>query len=167
MSQITLVSVVRDILDCAKIRILQEDPAWSGRVCMNPYSVPTYDDCCGGQLQGTITRYYPYQTFPIDNDGLDPCHAGQLAADVTIGVYDCFQGVANRGGSRSCEDLDIATNKVTLQAAAVWSGVLCCLSELDIDWVFRSQAPIGNDQGGCIGSELTLTLGLMNGCQCD
>lgn len=166
MSQPVIVSVVRDLLECAKLRILQDDPAWSGRVCMNPYSAPTLDDCCDGQLQGTITRYYPYEQFPIDNDGLNPCHTGQMAADVTIGIYDCFTGMTGRGGARSCEDLDIATNRVTIQAAAVWAGVVCCLNELDIDWVIRSQAPIGNDQGNCVGSELTLTLGLMSGCPC-
>ena len=168
MSQNSLVSIVRDLIECARMRVLQEDPTWSGRVCMNPYSTPTYDDCCNGQIQGTITRYYPFDTFPIDNDGLRPCDTGQLAADVTIGIYDCFSGMGPRGGPKSCEDLDSATDKVTVQAAAVWQGVLCCLQEMEnVDYVFRSQAPLDNEQGGCIGTELTITIGIWSGCQCD
>lgn len=166
MSQLTIGSIVKDLLQCGKAELLKHDPAWSGRVCMNPYSTPTLDDCCGGQLQGTITRYYPYEVFPIDNDGLNPCHLGLMAADVTIGVYDCFQGLGNRGGARSCEDLEEAFDRVTVQGAAVWQGVLCCLNELEIDWVYRSQAPIDNEQGSCIGTELILTLGVGSGCGC-
>jgi len=166
MSQLDVVNVMRDLLECARAEVQRQDNTWDGRLCMNPYSVPTRDDCCGGQIQGTIVRYFSFDTFPLDQITSTPCNAFGMAADVVISIYDCFTGMGQHGQPRDCVSLDNATDLVTVQAAAVWNGVLCCLNEMDIDWLFRSQLILDNEQGGCIGSDLSLTLGVGFGCPC-
>lgn len=165
--QLAVVDLTRELLECARVALVEDDPGWNGRICMSPYSVPTRDECCGGALQGTIERYFPSSVFPQDEFELQPCNAGLLAADIVISVADCFVGMGPRGGARSCAELDDATDRITVQSAVVWSAVLCCLQpKPDVEWMFRSQTPFDNEQGGCIGSDLRITVGVTTGCGC-
>jgi hypothetical protein len=161
-----ITDLVRSLLECARQELVELDPTWEGRVCMNPYSVPTRDDCCKGQLQGTIGRYYPSTAFPIEDFVAQPCQAGYFVADVTISILDCLVGMGHHGEALPCDKLDDAHDQMVQQAQAVWKGVTCCLMATDVEWVFRSQTPLDNEQGGCMGTDLAITVGIPVGCPC-
>lgn len=166
VDHLIITDTVRSLLECARVELVLQNPAWEGRVCMNPYSVPTRDDCCDGQLQGTIERWFPSSEFPLEDFTVPPCNAGYLAADVVVSVLSCFIGMEDHGDARSCEALDEAHDVMVKEAQAVWKGITCCLLNTDIEWIFRSQIPIDNQQGGCMGSDLAFTIGIPMGCLC-
>jgi hypothetical protein len=133
---------------------------------MNPYSIPTRDDCCEGQLQGTIARWYPSSAFPLEDFTTNPCNAGYFVADVIISVVACLVGMGHRGDPLSCDQLDEAHDQMVTEAQAVWRGITCCLLETDVEWIFRNQTPLDNEQGGCMGTDLLFTIGIPAGCPC-
>lgn len=142
------------------------------RVCVVPGSI-AWDECPCGQLAIAVTRTYPSAQFPreLGGDGLTDqtqCGWPYMIADLTVQAVRCAPSPNERGEPPSCDALAYSSQIVLADAHAVMAGIRCKLADLESDrtiedYVIRPTTFIG-PQGGCVGSELGLTVGVNYGC---
>jgi hypothetical protein len=163
-----LTRLTQELLDCTCAAL---EKTACGCPCYAFVSAGTvaWDKCCdGGQLWVGIDRIYAYDRFPAPATGAIMC-SPPLAADIVIGVLRCAPTLSDQGEPPSAEALSASSAQVYEDAYAVVNGVLCCLvpTQRERLFVMGNQRPLG-PQGGCVGSELRLTVALVDpppGCE--
>jgi len=115
-------------------------------------SIP-YDDCCG-MLVVAPERVYLSANFPDESPSLDLCPF--VAVEVVVLLQRCVPVVSERGRAPSPATLDAAYATLLGDSAVIWNA-LTSFDEWDV--ANLSQAWSGAE-GGCIGIETRLTVGL-------
>jgi hypothetical protein len=128
---------------------------------------PAHDDCCDGQLVVWFERIYPSAAFPDEDLRPVVCAGAQTAIVVNVEVVRCAPTYDANGNPPSSAALLASARETNVDARAIWTSVLCCLRLRKDEWsaIVNQQAPIG-PQGGCVGSRLTVTVGVLDGCEC-
>lgn len=171
MDDPVLFDLAAEILACARAELELTSAGAPERSCVHVGEV-AHDDCCdppGGQLSVTITRVYPSSSFPDDDSTtLPPCGPPFAAVDLTVQIVRCAPGMSDDGKPPTCAEIEAGARVAYLDARAIWKGVRCCLMAMPLDRtsVVGEQTFIG-PEGGCQGSSLTITIGLIDGCECD
>jgi hypothetical protein len=141
------------------------------RSCVYPGAV-AWDECQCGQLSVTILQTWPATTFPGDpatgSATLGSCAVPYVSAQLVIQVARCAPNPDN-AGRVSCADLEQGARMLAEDAMAIREAAFCGLQFLkdrDDDFIVRGQVTIG-PEGGCMGVEQSVVVGVMVGCQAD
>jgi hypothetical protein len=156
-----LTRLTQELLDCT-CSALEKTQCGCPDYAFVSAGVVAYDHCCdGGQLWVGIDRVFAYDRFPAPA-GILNC-TPPLAADIVIGILRCAPTLNDKGEAPSAETLTASSAQVYEDAYAVVQGVLCCLvpTQRERLFVMGNQRPLG-PQGGCVGSELRLTVALVD-----
>lgn len=143
------------------------------RIIVSP-GPPTWDGCDCGLLAVSTSRIYMSQTFPIDSGGETSqrrCGNPYVCVDMSVTIARCTP-VGKNGSAPTPKQESEAARILYDDAAAILSGVACCLQSMSEgspplveDYVIRQQVVVG-PEGGCVGTDTSLTLGFVNGCLC-
>jgi hypothetical protein len=117
-----------------------------------------WDDCCGMLVVGP-ERVFRSVEFPSEATGPEYCDKGELTLDLVAVLVRCVPVVNDRGQAPTGQALNEAYTSIMEDAAVVWNAIDC--AELPLDWMRAnlSQTFVGA-QGGCIGVETRVTIGL-------
>lgn len=120
--------------------------------------VIAWDDCCGTLVVAPETVYRS-ESFPTENTTEDFCWGGEIALSLVVLLVRCVPVVDDRGRAPTSAELDDAYKALLVDAATVWDAIVC--AELPDEWERASvrQTFVGAE-GGCIGVETRLTLGI-------
>lgn len=171
MDNLYVHSAVSTILECARSGLEATSNQAPKRVYVS-MGEPAHDDCCDGQLVAWWSRQYPSAAFPDADVRNALCGWAQTAVEVNVEIVRCSPGVnPNTGEAPSVEVLAEVARVNYVDARAVWTSVLCCLTEHirpPSRWsaIVAGQVPVG-PSGGCVGSRMTVVIGLADGCACD
>ena len=122
-----------------------------------------WDSCCG-VLAVAPERTYRSASFPIEGSTDDECEIGLLVVDIVVLLLRCVPTVDDRGKAPAPAALDAAHKAILNDAAVIWNTVI---AELPEGWQRSNvdQQYIGA-QGGCIGVETRLSVGLAQSVWC-
>ena len=116
-----------------------------------------WDDCCG-MLVVAPERVYRSQTFPAESTDEEICFGGYIAVDYVVLVVRCVPTVTDQGRAPSVSSLQAAYDSILEDAAVIYNAVT---GDLPDYWVRSSVAQtFVGAQGGCIGVETRLTIGI-------
>ena len=169
MDDTLILDAAQTILDCARAGLEATSNQAPARVYVS-MGEPAHDDCCDGQLVAWWSRQYPSGTFPDEQFRSALCGWTQTAVEVNVEVVRCSPGPDVNGNPPSVQALEEVSRVTYIDARAVWTSVLCCLVHHvrpPSRWsaVVGQQVPIG-PEGGCVGSRMTVVVGLIDGCAC-
>jgi len=167
----TLYGLAHTLLQCARFELDACD-APPTRTYVTTGEI-VWDDCCadGGQLVVSIKRTFNTDTFPATVATPLVCQNWEAAADLEVQIVRCAPTYNDDGEPPTTEQLNESALLVINDAAAVRRGVTCCLlSMLDAgveitDAIVNEQSFVG-PQGGCVGSSLFITIGVLEVCDC-
>jgi hypothetical protein len=169
---VTIFELLQQLLECAANALDATSYQAPSRQCITA-GEPVWEDCCddsvgnvGGQLTVNVVRYYPSTTFPDEDSRVVTCGPPLRAADINVQVLRCAP-VWDGNGSAPCDDT--VAERLDSDSEALWNGVICCLLDLHrtefIEWTLRQQV-VNGPEGGCVGSTLTITVGMPSTCGC-
>jgi hypothetical protein len=129
-----------------------------------------WDECDCGLLAVAVGRQYLSNNFPAQLTDIDAsqCGAAWLVADLVVQIIRCAPSPQEGSFSPSCGALDSSAQEVITDAWIVMDTVPCLLESMKedtreiIDYLVRVLTPQG-PLGGCVGSELVLTIGVKRG----
>jgi hypothetical protein len=165
-------TVTGALRDCVRDALAATDAGTPDRVCNVP-GLLAWDDCECGVLAVTVDRIYQSATFPnpaSDQQLADvQCSVPYLAVDMTVTVLRCAPSPQGRELAPSCDTLAAAALSWFVDMDTVRAALGCCLADLYsadtvLGFALRDTTPAGPD-GGCVGSETHLTVGVVN-CLC-
>lgn len=158
--------VVRAIFDCVRFGLGETSNQAPARAYVS-MGVPAWDDCCDGQLVVWWSRVYGSSTFPDADTRPIVCQSPWTVVEVNVEIVRCIPGSDRNGNPPSVESLEEAARVANVDARAVWTAVQCCLVNHREVWEARvtGQVVAGPD-GGCVGSRLTILVGVIDGCAC-
>lgn len=127
----------------------------------------TWDNCCPGSVRVAIVRQYASDRFPDPLLRPTNCDAVERATDIRVLVLRCAPNPNADGQMPTCEQLDKTARVGAEDMDALWRAAACCLSRPDqpFPYVVRDVSPVG-PRGACYGTQLNLTVGLVNWCHC-
>jgi hypothetical protein len=141
------------------------------RSCVVPGAI-AWDECDCGQLSVSIVQTWPSRSFPGDpasgSQTQDACGVPYLVAQLTVQVARCAPN-PDGSGSVSCQALERGAQVVAEDGMAIREAAFCALQFLkdrDDDFIVRGQTVIG-PEGGCMGVEQSVIVGVLVGCQAD
>jgi len=117
-----------------------------------------WDDCCG-MLVVAPERVFRTATFPLE--GADPfgCYQGLVAVSLVVLCVRCVPTLDDEGRPPSAQALGDAYGEVMADAAVAWNALGDGAWPDGWEWANESQSFTGAE-GGCIGVETRVTLGL-------
>ena len=124
-----------------------------------------WDSCCG-VLVAAPERVYRSGQFPIEGTTDYVCEDALLVVDVVVLLLRCVPVLDDRGNAPTPQAMNDAYVKVMNDAAIIWNVVTDDMPE---GW---ERANVGQQfvgaQGGCIGVETRLSVGLaqQDWCPC-
>jgi hypothetical protein len=120
-----------------------------------------WDSCCEGMLYVGVGTVFPTTDFPDAATTPLPCGA-ELAGTLTVGVARCAPTFDDLGNPPTCAEEQASAAIAYEDAYAIMRGVLCCLHEDRRLYrgIVGTQTFLG-PLGGCVGSELSVTLNLV------
>lgn len=135
--------------------------------CVVPGNTTTWDNCCPGSLRVRYGPQTPTDRFPDPLLRPTNCQAMERAAQFIATVLRCHASPNADGTPPPCDVLAKEARILAEDMDALWRAVACCLGRPDapFSYVINSVVPVG-PEGACVGSELTVTVGLTNWCQC-
>lgn len=115
-----------------------------------------WDDCCG-MLVVVPERIFRSAVWPIEGPDPQGCYEGQVAIQLTVLWLACMPTVDDRGRPPAVAAMSKAYNEFLAAAAVIWNS----LAALPFDWEATglNQTFLGTE-GGCIGVESRLTVGV-------
>lgn len=147
----TLVIAARDALAAT-------DEGAPNRSCVYNGGQVAADDCCDGQLYGRWERTYLTKNFPTPLIDAMRCTGGtMLGVELAVGILRCAPTLHDDGTPPTCDEIAESAQLLHIDAATIMEAVVCTLEDNEIEWVFRSQGPLGTE-GGCVGSEIQFTV---------
>ena len=120
-----------------------------------------WDDCCGMLVVGP-ERIYRSMSFPAEAPEETSCWSGLIALDVVVLLVRCVPVVDNRGHPPTVPVLDAAYGGFLADAAIVWNALASPGLPGEWERANLNQSFVGAD-GGCIGVETRLTVGIQAG----
>lgn len=122
-----------------------------------------WDTCCG-LLVAAPERTYRSAIFPIDGTTDYVCETGFIVVDVVLLLLRCVPTIDDFGKPPSVASLSAAYQAVLNDAAIIWNVVV---GELPEGWERANvyQGYVGA-QGGCVGVETRLSIGLAQQLWC-
>jgi hypothetical protein len=124
-----------------------------------------WDTCCGLLVVGPERTFRSAQ-FPIEGTTDYQCETGFIVVDVVILLLRCVPTIDDRGNPPAVSELSAAYQSLLTDAAILWN---VAVGELPEGWQRASvdQSYVGA-QGGCIGVETRMSIGLAQGewCPC-
>lgn len=169
----TFFDIATTILECVRARIVDEagSPDFD-RVCVVPGEV-AWDACDCGQLTINNPTQFSSNVFPSPITGGDQtqCGAPLIASTFTITALRCSPSNDRNGHPPKCSALANAAKQLYSDKFYMRAATLCCLASLQMTNVLE-QYTVGNiievgPRGGCVGAELSFTVGVINGCLCE
>jgi hypothetical protein len=117
-----------------------------------------WDDCCG-MLVVAPERVFRSSTFPVQETNEELCWGGYLTVDLLVLLVRCIPTVDDRGRAPSAAALDAAYTGIIEDAAVVFNAVISAMPNREWMRATPTQTFVGAE-GGCIGVETRLTLGI-------
>ena len=116
-----------------------------------------WDSCCGLLVVGP-ERVYRSATFPIEGTTDYVCEDGFIVVDLVVLLLRCVPTINDQGKAPPVKALSAAYASVLNDAAVIWN---VAVGELPEGWQRSGvdQTFVGA-QGGCIGVETRLSVGL-------
>jgi hypothetical protein len=135
------------------------------RVAIMPGAI-SWDECevCG-MLALSITRFFLTENFPVEVTTADHGPTGPiLGADLSIQAIRCAPQPAEGELAPSVSALNASSQEVLNDAWAVLCAVTTELASMEKDleiaaWMIRQQMFVG-PEGGCVGSDLAVAVGV-------
>ncbi len=116
-----------------------------------------WDDCCG-TLVVVPDRVYRSQEFPAEDTSEVICFDGYIAIDLVVTLLRCVPVVDDRGRAPSETALATAYQDLLGDAAVIYNSMTGPVPD---DWERTNPAQTFlGAQGGCIGVETRITIGL-------
>lgn len=141
-----------------------------------------WEDCRCGQLAVSLVSASPSTSFPVpramgDDIGSSPgeskCATPLFIFEYNVTVLNCAPSGGNSAKAPSPEAIGNAALISVADAWAVRAGLMCCFKQLTSydnpggkvveRFQIGTQTFVG-PQGSCQGSELSVTVGIMNNC---
>lgn len=128
----------------------------------------SHDNCCEGQLTVAYTRQFPSSQFPEEDFFTTTCGPPYTVLEYDIEHIICSPTINGLGRFPAAQAITENAKEVLIAARAIWAAVACCLQAnlRDFNSVMRAQEAI-TPEGGCVGSRLTVWIGLTTGCGCE
>lgn len=122
-----------------------------------------WDSCCGLLVVGP-ERVYRSAAFPVEGTTDYVCETSTIVVSIVVLLLRCVPTIDDRGKAPSPAALSAAHGKVLNDAAVIWNTVT---GELPEGWQ-RANVDQGfvGAQGGCIGVETRLSVGLAQDAWC-
>lgn len=166
-------TIATTVLECVRERI--EDVAnlpGFDRVCVVPGEV-AWDACDCGQLTINNPSQFSSNSFPSPILGGDQtqCGAPLIASTFTVTALRCAPSSSKNGHPPTCAALSDAAELLYQDKYYMRAAIICCLAELQRTHVLE-QYTVGTvtevgPRGGCVGAEMSFTVGLINDCPCE
>lgn len=125
----------------------------------------TWDNCCPGMLRVRTARQFASDRFPDPVFRPSVCGAYSRATDFEALILRCAPGPDQDGNPPTCEALERTALIIAEDMDALWRGVRCCFGNTEFEYVVREVAQT-ETRGQCVGSRMTLTVGLSDSCEC-
>ncbi|MFI7467417.1 hypothetical protein [Nonomuraea sp. NPDC049646] len=142
-------------------------PAWDQ--CTDPCG----GDQVGGQLTVHLERIFPSTEFPQEDRqvrGTPGCRApATTAAEIVVTLLRCAPVLDERGCPPACEVLESSARTVHVDAATVYSALMCCLPHTAGRRGRRflmGRTRVLGPQGGCVGVETRVIVALAGCAPC-
>lgn len=154
-------TVLAQVLDAL---IVCERPVAVALVTVHPVAV---DSCCAGLLAVQVQRVFrtirPFPTEALNDDQCDE----QIAVTLNVSVFRCVPTVSDTGHPPSIAAQEQAAAELLDDAAIVWRVLADDAVLTDAEWERGTLAQtFTNAEGGCVGVETTVTLGLNSTVWC-
>lgn len=164
-------AVVTTVRDRVLAALTATDAGAPQRVCEVAGAL-AWDACDCGLLAVTVDRIVQSRAFPADAPPVDMsagCPPPYLAASLTVTVLRCAPPPDRVGNPPTCEALDLAAQVWVTDLDATRRAIACALADLRTagtieEYTLGDQTPAG-PEGGCVGFDTHLTVGLVN-CLC-
>jgi len=165
------------LLDCACAKLQLTEAGCPARRCLVPGIEPEAANCCEGegQLTVNVARSYPSRKFPVPDLGVPVnCDVPWDVVTFNVVVFRCMP-TGDRHHPPTCDQLDDTAFTVMSDMAAVRAGVACCLRDIDTvspilgdgyTWGLGDHASVG-PEGGCVGTNLTVLVGIPTCWECE
>lgn len=165
------------LLTCACEMLELTPSGCPDRRCVVPGLIPEAVNCCqgqhGGQLTVNLVRTFPSRQFPNPDLSASNCSAPWNVVTYNITVFRCMP-TGSIPHAPSCEALDDTALVTMTDMEAVRLGVFCCLTDRETtspllgeayEWLFGDHVTT-EAQGGCVGSVLTVQVGIPTCWEC-
>lgn len=139
-----------------------------GRMYVATGPVVVWDDCCPGQLTVGHDRIYRSLTFPLEatgGSGVEACFTGDIVLPVVITLLRCVPVLDAQGRPPTSEKLAAAHQRVMDDAAVVWNALATGAPVDGWETSSLAQTPV-TGEGGCVGNEWRLFVGVDQGTWC-
>lgn len=169
----TMFTIATSILECVneRITVIGGLPEFE-RVCVVPGEL-AWDACDCGQLTIQNPTQFSSNIFPSPIPGGDQtqCGAPVLASTFTVTALRCSPGPDRSGHPPTCSQLQNAAELLYKDKYYMRAAVICCLSEMQQANVLEMYT-VGavnevGPRGGCVGAEMSFTIGVIAGCACE
>jgi len=117
-----------------------------------------WDDCCG-MLVVAPERVYRTARFPVEGPDENNCFDGLVAVTLVVLIMRCVPVLDDRGQPPSSEAMGAAYGDLLHDAAVVWNELGDKMWPDGWESTGQNQVFVGAE-GGCIGAETRVTLGL-------
>ncbi|MFH8577114.1 hypothetical protein [Streptomyces zaomyceticus] len=159
---------------------VEDQPGCPCRACVVP-GPPAWDGCndpcaegagAGGQLTVHVARTFATSSFPVDDrtvQGVKNCQPpAAIAVELVVTLLRCAPVMDSGGCPPSFEELAAAARTVHVDAATIYTALLCCLPTTGT----RRRGPVFylgaqrvlEQEGGCMGVEQRVTVALSAPC---
>lgn len=164
------------LLDCACTMLAQTQFGCPPRICLVPGESPSVENCCAGQGQLTVNvaRIFESRSFPVADAGTPAnCDVPLEVVVYEVEVWRCAP-VGSPHSPPTCDALDDTARITMSDMTAVRWGIKCCLNNVasvsDVlpsgyRWTFEEHITKG-PEGGCVGSSLSVVVGLPQCWEC-
>ena len=166
--------IVQELGECVAAALADTTAGPPDRICLVVPGTIAWDKCQCGQLALTVNRFYWASSVTLqqqsDFGGSSDCGLPFLVMDVTVSIARCAPtGDVKNELAPSCQELQDAARVWHEDAQAVRLGAGCCLKAMedegDISGFGLIEQKAVGPEGGCVGSDLRVLIGLPN-CLC-
>lgn len=156
------------VLSCFDLA-LQDGPNPPAQVCLRvgevPFSAGLNEDlCCTGLAWARVVSIVPSVRFPQQDTEPNDCQKSSWAVELELGAVRCMPfGDENAGPT--CDQWTAAFLQVDEDAASMRRALCCVYGLIATNATLIEQVVVGawtpiNNQGGCIGGTMNVTLQL-------
>ena len=136
------------------------------RSCLVPGEI-AWDGCTCGALYVGHGMLYLSDRFPEQRGVVDsPCDSPYEVQEIIFALMRCAPSPSGQSIEVPCTELDTSALLVRVDAQELLNAVsheLCAMVDVDIENYIIDTQMIKGPQGGCVGTELRVRVGLMRG----
>lgn len=170
MAALTPFEVAQRIVQCAYDAVDHTGALEIKRRGVVPGEI-AWDECECGQLVVSEGRRFPSREFPFEElDHSAECGEPWLVVEYTLSLTRCAPQPSKNEVAPDIAKLEVAAAQLMKDKGVVRRAVYCCLEALYNDnsivaFDLGAQETVG-PAGRCVGSELIIHVGWLNGCGC-